>query len=351
MGLGKTHAIVEALASDTNLSAVIFMPTNKLCQEIIESLKSKIRSKGKYDIWNIYGDKEQVKDDNGMPVFDDDGTYLYRYKRTYLNNEVYYADGINEKECPNFDEFVKRYKYGLFTKNDVCGGCEKFLFEETGKIACRFRRHLLLAPFSRIVVTTHQQYGNFSKQSSIRKWFKNGYYKKDEKGKIIRGDDGEPKEKEKGIERNFFIVDEDLVFSQCYEPICLDKEGLKNFIATISHFMADPENLKGNPVPETAINYIDRVLAQFEKCDKSSVVPAIDPKFKLPSQIKNAWKEVFNTQNVEVPEILSSSEPIGNHLEIIEKAICSGFAVQNYPASFNNSARLKQDRSREGYSA
>lgn len=339
MGLGKTYSIVEALASDPNLSAVIFLPTIKLCQEITENLKFEIGSKRKSNIRNLQNYREQVRDDNDKPLFDDDGTYLHRFKRTYLNKEVYYADGINPKECPNFDKFVKRYKYGLFTKIDVCSDCDEFLSEKTGKVACPFRRHHLLAPLSRIVVTTHQQYGNFSKQSAIRKWFNNGYYKKDENGEIIRGDDGEPKEKEKGIERNFFIVDEDIVFSKCYEPICLNKEGLKNFIATITDFMADPENLNGNPVPVTAINYIDRVLAQFEKCDKSSVIPAIDPEFKLPNYIKNAWKEVFNTQNVEVPEILANSEPIGNHLEIIEKAICKGFTVENYEAIFKNSGK------------
>ena len=325
MGLGKTHAIVEVLAPDPNLSAVIFMPTNMLCQEIIENLKARIclqYNDPTRKLWNPYDNREQVIDNNGNPVFEDDGSYLYRFTRTFLNKEVYYADGINPKECPYFDEFVKRYKCGLFTKIDVCGDCEKFLFEKTDKIACRFRSHHLLAPLSRIVVTTHQQYRNFSKQSSIRKWFKNG-------------------EKEKGIDRSFFIVDEDIVFSQCYEPTCLDKEGLKNFIATITDFMANPENLKGNPVPETAINNIDRILAQFEKCDKSSVVPAIDPEFKLPSQIKNVWEEVFNTQNVEVPEILASPEPIGNYLEIIEKAICKGFAVQNYEAKFNNSGKIE----------
>jgi hypothetical protein len=41
MGLGKTYSIVEALASNPDLSAVIFMPTNKLCKEIIENLKAK----------------------------------------------------------------------------------------------------------------------------------------------------------------------------------------------------------------------------------------------------------------------------------------------------------------------
>jgi len=42
MGLGKTHSIVETLIENPDLSAVIFMPTRKLCEEIVERMKRKI---------------------------------------------------------------------------------------------------------------------------------------------------------------------------------------------------------------------------------------------------------------------------------------------------------------------
>ena len=328
MGLGKTYSIVEALASNPDLSAVIFMPTNKLCKEIIENLKVKIAVEKKLDYWEIQSHRIPIKDDGGKDVFDEDGLPEREFDRKFIEDEVYYADGINPKECPHFEQFIKRYKYGLFGKSDICDGCAKFLDTENNRIACRFRRHSQDAPHSRIVVTTHHQYGNYFRQPTIRKWYKS----KDEK-----------------IDRNFFIVDEDIVFSQCYVPICLNSDELKSFVSVITDFMAVPENLNGHPVPETAINKIDRILAQFEKCDTSSVVPAIDPDFELPQPIKDAWNDVFNKQAVTVPETLNWSEPVGNHIEIVEKAIRKGFVVQNYKPQFQNNGKSEVRKVKKAY--
>ncbi len=65
MGLGKTYSIVEVLASNPHLSAVIFMPTNKLCEEMIENLKGRIAV---FDDWGLVAHREEVLDEKGECV-------------------------------------------------------------------------------------------------------------------------------------------------------------------------------------------------------------------------------------------------------------------------------------------
>jgi len=101
MGLGKTYSIVEALTDNPELSAVIFMPTKKLCEEIIRRLKGKIAANKGLDYFEIYHNIDN---------------------REFLKSEVYYADGIKEKECPYFHEIISNvqkcvhgYKLDLIT--------------------------------------------------------------------------------------------------------------------------------------------------------------------------------------------------------------------------------------------
>jgi hypothetical protein len=328
MGLGKTHSIVEALGENQNLSAIIFMPTIKLCEEIVQSLKAKIA-------WNsdnflkISENIEIVKDSKGNDKVDSDGYPIKMFKRGFLENEVYYAEGINPDECPFYEKFKDRYSYGWFTKKTICAKCSNFLKKDTGKIACRFRKHYQEAPLSRIVVATHMHYDRFCKQATLRKWYKEGYYKKDASGKIIFGENGKPL-KADGLERSFFIIDEDIILDHCYKPKGLKKSQLKAFIATITDFLTDLPDEDNIKVDQTSIISINEILAQFEKCDKTSIVPPINKGFKISRKIKDIWEKEYSNSNQPIPEFLNDSVIVGNHFDFIEHAIKYGFVVQNY---------------------
>lgn len=343
MGLGKTYSIVEALADNPELSAVIFMPTKKLCEELIFNLKWKIGPKKGYDYWGIISNLEIIEDRNGKIFVDNDGDPCQRFKSYFLNREIYYADGINEDECPFFNEFINRYSYGWFAKNNICEKCEKFLKEETEKIICRFRLHRTRAPLARIIITTHFQYNNFCKQSSLSKWYKYGYYKM-----VIKGDEL-VKEKIDGVERNFFIIDEDIILSRFYQPYELKKKQLKGFIATITDFIADLQNNNILNVDSRLMSNINQILAQFEKCDKTSIVPPVDSEFKISHKIKKKWHELYATANQNIPEFIEWSGIVGNYLDFIEHAIKYGFAVQSYNYTFHSKGQSFTKKIKKGY--
>jgi len=176
------------------------MPTNRLCEEVYMNLKQGIAiNKGLEDCFDA--------------VEEDNITWVRYATREYLEDEVYWADGINETDCPNYDDFIKRYKDNWINKADICFRCNK-------KNTCRFRKHREKAPESRIVITTHRQYDNWYKNFNMRKWFQSGI-----------------ENIEDAVERNFFIVDEDLVLSQCYQPTSLSPDETKAFVATIRSFL------------------------------------------------------------------------------------------------------------------
>jgi len=287
MGIGKTYSITEVLSSDDNLSAVIFLPTNRLCHEVASELKMKICQKRGLPL-------EEKDFEKGESPFD------LRLKREYLENEVYWADGINEKECLHFHEIVKRYRDNWIKKIDLCGKCEI-------NADCRFISHWKKAPLSRIVITSHQQYDHFHKQPNIRKWFKHGYDNRD-----------------MAVSRDFFIIDEDLVLSQCYQPIGLYPEQVTAFVSTITNFIEDFDDSR------EITNKIDILLAQINKCGTTSLVRPIDPEFTIPRYIVKAWEDSFYYQPAIIPEWLDWSEAVGNHLEIIENAIRLGFTVRKH---------------------
>ena len=318
MGLGKTYSIVEALADNPELSAVIFMPTKKLCEELVFNLKLKIGGKNTTDYWGIYQNLEVVKDNTGNEIIDQDGDPCLQFKRDWLESEVYYSDGINDNECPHFNEITDRYKYNWIIKKDFCEACEK-------KPECRFIIHDQEAPKSRIVITTHHQYDRFYRNEKIVKWYKNG---------IDNDSDA--------VDRDFFIVDEDLVLSKCYQPTVLNKDEFNDFTATINNFLIDPEILDGQEPPAEDIDKIDLLSGKFNRCDKTSIIPPIDPEFRFPDFIKEAWNKAFYKLPEIVPDSIERPETVGNHLEIVENAIRLGLVVQNYDRlHFNNGEPIK----------
>jgi len=313
MGLGKTHSIVEALVENPNLSADIFMPTRKLCEEIVERLKRKLAYKKGLKNYEIYQAEENVTDVDGNILYDEYGIPERRLKNEFLKDQVYYADGINRLECDHYDNIMERYKGLWFKKKDLCKNCKAY-------DTCRFVKHNTRAPLSRIVVATHLKYESFSSNPSLRKWYKEGYSKKNKNGEKI---------KKEGRPRDFFIVDEDIVLSRCYQPITLRKRRFEVFVSTITKV------LKGEEFEDREVNQIidkiDLLLAQFYKTDKTAIIPPVDKSFEISTSVKKTWQELSSPENQWfVPEYLNWTDIVPNYLDVFENAIRHGFVVQAY---------------------
>lgn len=306
MGIGKTHSIVEVLSSNKALSAVIFMPSIKLCEEIIEKLKGKIAARLNMDYWHILHQREEIFDENGSHVLDDEGFYQSKFKSDFLEHEAYYLDGINKKECIHFDEIKNKYRQNWIRKRNVCADCEK-------KGNCRFLLHDDKAQKARIVVTTHQQYERFYKNTKLHNWLKDGNEKS----------------------RDMFIVDEDIVLSKCYQPPYLDKAEIEGFLSVIKDFVGFFEDSEA--INEKLIN----LYGLIGTCRKTSFIRPIDPDFQFPDKIKAEWDEEIAKIYEEMPRNDNESYQVGNHLELIEDALRYGFVVQKYSRRhrvyFNNS--------------
>ena len=81
MGLGKTYSIVKVLGQNPNLSAVIFMPTNKLCKQMVQNLKSEILRNDpnlSFKYPGVIQDEEAV-DENDEPILDRIGMPTFEY--------------------------------------------------------------------------------------------------------------------------------------------------------------------------------------------------------------------------------------------------------------------------------
>lgn len=310
MGLGKTYSIVEVMANDSNLSAVIFMPTKRLCEQIVQQLKGRIARHENLDSNYISQNIEPVKDRYGNPLLDKDGYQQSRFKRDFLKSEVYYLDGINPAECRHYDEFINRYQYNWIIKGDRCKSCES-------NEDCRFRSHHENAPLARIVVTTHQQYDKFYKNPAFHKW-----------NKIING-------QQDPVERDFFIIDEDIVISKCYQPVTLDRNDFKVFTATVTDFIGKTRSIEVD-LKNDLRGKIDRLYAQFNKCDVTSVIPSSDPDFEFPGEFTKAWEKTFYIQKKIIPDSIRHSELVGNHLQVIQHAIRFGYVVQSYERQDSN---------------
>lgn len=347
MGVGKTYSIVQVLAQNRNLSAIIFMPTNRLCEQMVQDLKSQIirnHPNLNLDYMDICHDEEVVDKDGNVLTDDIAGAPIFRWTRSFLEKEVYFADGINKAECPHFDAIVERYRENWIKKADLCKGCEN-------KLDCRFISHWKKAPLSRIVVTTHHQYDRFYQQSGMRKWFKHGYERKEE-----------------AVPRDVFIVDEDLVLSRCYEPVWLDREEIRPFVAILTEFLwslhetqvrkalraiqavltlrkdkipreiqileavqalREIEDLQKLRVLEME-NNIHKLFSQSSLPDDTSVIPPVDPDFEFPKKVIAKWTETFPETNMLLPEYVAKSQSVGNHLELIESGLKLGVVVQRF---------------------
>jgi hypothetical protein len=179
------------------------------------------------------------------------------------------------------------------------------------------------------VVTTHHQYSKFARLPDVRKWYKEGYYKKDENRKFIINEKGE-KEKKEAPKRSFFILDEDFVSNSCYMPIELNEKNLTVCVSTLSEFIRafDEEEKIANA--NTLIDNIDKLLAQYYKCNKTSVIPPINTAFEIPKKIKQKWKQDFiNKKNI-LPDFVDWNGNIPNYIEVIEHSIRFGFVVKKY---------------------
>jgi len=325
MGIGKTYAIIEVLAANPDLSAVVFMPTNKLCQELTESLKKSIYSlneKKRFASMNekdriaasfidFYRGKEPAIGDDGKPLHDEDGSILYKYEKDFLKDQVYHAEGINSEECPHFDEIMNYYKKNWFKKGIVCEKCNenrhcRFLKYHVGDSAYHDE-----AKYARIVVTTHHQYDNFYHNTERHKWHVNDVIKP----------------------RDMFIVDEDIVLSHLYQPYSLDmyhpfslyyNKSLEAFIGTITDFIQ-----RNDEISEMRKS-IDLLYSRIKQCDKTTIIRAIDPEFKFPESFITEWETTFSNQPLIVPDYIEWSGLIGNHLKVIEHAIRFGAVVEKW---------------------
>ena len=319
MGLGKTHSIVETLVENPELSAVIFMPTRKLCEEIVERMKRMLAYKKGINKFTVFHNEEDARDIKGEIIIDEDGIPERRLKHKFLKEEVYYADGINEYECEHYRKIINRYRNGWFRRKDLCEECEN-------KKACRFRKHNFNAPLSRIIVTTHFQYNNFSRNSNIRKWFKEGYYKINGAGE---------KSKREAPERNFFIIDEDIVLSQCYQPIEVDEKQFRAFVVTITHF--HNQQVENNEISQKikdkidkSRDLIDKLWLAFTKTNKTVIIPPICPDYSIPALIREQWEKKLPEGIQDIPKYLNYKGVVPNYLAAIENAIRNGYVVQGY---------------------
>jgi hypothetical protein len=300
MGVGKTYSIAKVLADRTDLSAIIFMPTLKLCRKFIDEIKENLVSINPNVIDDYPGDyvKYPICDNEGNILIDDFGHSVKTYLPDFLEHEVYFVDGINKRECPYFNKIIKRYSLNLIKKKDICRKCVK------GK-ECRFLTHDEKALKARIVITTHLQYDHFIKNEKLKLWAKDGNIKNP-------------------VPRDLFIIDEDIVFSKCYQPYSLSKNDLENFIPALSDFISEFE------FSDDINQKLSLLLGQVGSCKTTSFFRPIDSEFSFSEDIKEVWKEVYPEINRIFPEDESEPILIGNHLDIIENGIKFGFVVQKY---------------------
>lgn len=297
MGVGKTYSILKTLAEKSNISAVVFMPTNKLCREIVQKLKIEILRLNPA-LRNKYRDVP-IESDTEYDLDEYVGYEMYHYSREYMRYEVYYADGINENECPKVKEIIDRYQKNWINKKLVCKKCEK---EKT----CRFLHHVENAANARIIVTTHHQYDHFYYDDMLHWWNVEGSTRP----------------------RDLFIIDEDLVFSQLYQPINLEYPELRAFVQTITHYLqknAGISHMRDN---------IDLLFSQISKCDKTSIIRSIDPDFKFPYKFVAEWENSLPKQPFIIPEYIQWSGIVGNHLKVIEHAVRFGAVVEKWGNRF-----------------
>lgn len=323
MGIGKTYSIVGLLSSNQTCSAIIFMPTKRLCEEICNKLIYYILKNNK-----VYANLDKDLDETSVTG----SARTEQYTRRFMErNGVYYMDGINKEECLCFDKITEQYSKRWFSKKNICDRCPK-------QPECRFLKHQKRAFYHRIIVTTHAMYDHILQGYKGFAWGHNDR---------ISEQDIKKKKENTDIplfisERDMFIVDEDIVWSKCYQPICIDENELRIFTSTITSFLNDEAYFKNKPVSREVFLKIDSILAQYIKCDITSYIPPIDTEFEFSKYIKNRWADSFKEQPEIIPYTLEistkSSVFIGNYLDFIENTIKKGFVVQSYKINKDGSS-------------
>ena len=124
LGLGKTMAISSALKENKKKSAIIFMPTTRMCKEIYDHFDRK---------------------------------------------DAFYIEGINGKNCDNFYAIMERYNLKYFSRKHICNNCEKNKHKD-----CRLIKQYEDARKYRIIITTHAQYARFVHVADDRRWENKG---------------------------------------------------------------------------------------------------------------------------------------------------------------------------------
>jgi len=328
MGLGKTYSIAQGLASNPNFSAVIFMPTKRLCLELRDELAKAISD----------NEKKYPQSDDIIPVwlfdaelmkFDDNGDMIDQFKEEYyLDRGIYLFDGINKAECIKYEKILYRYDFGYYRKKDICNECEKIK-------TCRFLKHKDNLPNYRIIITTHFMYDLFYHNSSFRQWVnplkqKRGEEKPNEKRKK------KPEKKVTLSLRDYFIIDEDFILSNCYKPVAMNEKKLSAFVLALTTFFNDPDFFEDKQVSKKYYINNDLIIGRAGKAIESSVIPPIDPNFKYPKFIRETWQKSIKEQRELIPDELvraySKQHPFyaGDYLDILEQAIKKGFVVQVY---------------------
>jgi hypothetical protein len=274
MGLGKTYSITESLAEKEKLSAVVFMPTLRMCEEVVEQIKTKIAKKrGTYLRDRLTaGNIEDAKGVDGDVLIGNDGLPIVKWTRDFLEDQVYLVDGINKDECPYFGKIINSYKSRTpWKKKDFCRKCEKLRNE-----ACRFVNHDKLAKRARIVVTTHAQYDKFFNKTELHGW----HHLNDKFGAEVR----------RAKKRNLFIIDEDMVLTNCYQPEAVDFVILEAFVKDFCDFLGDFDGTS------EIIQRIETFLGRVTRCEENTILPPIDRKFTIPDEIAARWKEELTVE-------------------------------------------------------
>jgi len=303
MGLGKTYSIVDTLSSNRHLSAIVFLPTRRLCEDFCINLTNRMAEIMNYSVRS--GDKVFMVNERGQVNEKCSNDYLNR-------NDIYYFDGINKYECKHYDEIIEQYSRHIFSKTNQCETCED-------KETCRFHKHWELAPEFRIIVATHAIYDQIFNSQDGFKW-ENGIKKRN---------------------RDFFIIDEDIIFSKCYQPISMAEKELREFIAAITSFLNNPVYFEPGFIKKDIFLKIDSILSQFIKCDTTSYMPPIDHDFSFLNYIKMKWAErIFEKGNV-TPDIINNENYVGDYLELIETAIQRGFVIQKFKLTSKDSSEKK----------
>lgn len=240
LGLGKTMAISSALMENTKMSAIIFMPTTRMCKEM-------------YDLF--------------------EGT------------DVFCIEGINPRNCDKFYSIMEQYNLKDFNRHYVCNRykCEK-------RRRCRLIKQYEEARDHRIIITTHAQYKRFVQVDDDRLWNKNG----------------------KSVERDFFVIDENIVSTRFMHPVEVPMAELNRDCNIL-----EDGSFEG-PVAKNMKKLRDKVVELRE----SSLMAPIDRDFFISDKDREEWLELIKTTRA------FNKQKIRNLIEYYCWAIRNGFTVR-----------------------